>query len=126
MRTTVRALAPTMILLLLVGCSTGPTAEKTTVRTESVSTATEAATDRTIALTKGDSLSVSVGADESVEIRATILAGKPNAGTYTSQDAELLELSRAAKNALGDPNVVVSVTVNAGGEIIGVSYSVTL
>ena len=96
------------------------------MRTESVSTAAELATDREIVLTKGDSLGVKVGVDGSVEIRATILAGKPNAGTYASHDAELLELSLAAKNALNDLNVIVSVTVNAGGEIVGVSYAVTL
>ena len=118
-------LAPVAIvaLTLLAGCATD---ETVTTRTESAAVRAPTATDRQIVLTQGDSLGVQVGADGSVEIRVTVLAGKPNAGAYTSRDADLLDVSRAAQNALDDPNTVVTVTINARGEVGGVAYAVTL
>jgi hypothetical protein len=81
---------------------------------------------RTIILTKGDSLSVGVDTEGNVTITATIAEGKPGAGVYTSQDAGMYDTAIAAKEGLNAPGTEVSVDVGADGDIVAVSYAVTL
>ena len=121
----------TALVVVLALCACGTTTESTTVETRVVTQGAavgeqDERNTRKILLTTGDRLSVSVDAEGGVEIQATIVGGKRDAGTYTSTEASMFETANAAKNALGEPNTQVSITVDESDEIVAISYQVTL
>ena len=113
-------------LALVAGCSSDHAAEIIEVRTESMRVADETAAERTIELTKGDSLSVGVDPEGAVVIVATVAGGKRDAGAYRSTSAPLLKAASYAANALTDPNSTVTVTIDRAGTIVSIGVAVTL
>ena len=77
---------------------------------------------RRIALTKGDTMTVSVDAEGVIEVEVIILEGKADAGTYsvTSTSEGFYLTATAAKDELLEPDAEVSVTVDSENRIVTV------
>jgi hypothetical protein len=73
-------------------------------------------------LPSGSSISLSISADDTSEITATIPPGHAGSGTWVSHNERLLAAARLAMNHLNEPGVIVSIEVT-GREIVAISAS---
>ena len=98
------------VFLLAVGC-------KNSVEEEG-SIAGEHGETIAITLVEGDSISTA-----GTTITVIIAPGRPNAGTYTSDDEKLMSYAKAALEALGKPSHTVWIRVRKDKQITAIGWS---
>lgn len=80
---------------------------------------------RTITLTKGDTIHVESGPGGGATITVIVEAGKKGAGSYSSSSPHLREAADEAARTLADPNTETRITVDGTGALVSISSTVT-
>ncbi len=80
---------------------------------------------RTITLTKGDTIHVESGPGGGATITVIVEVGKKGAGSYSSSSPHLREAADEAARTLADPNTETRITVDGTGALVSISSTVT-
>ena len=114
----------TAILVVDVGCGRP---EEPSRGSNTAGTTSAAEAQRTITVTKGDTLHVESGPGGGATITVIVQAGKEGAGSYSysSSSPHLRKAADDAARTLADPNTVTKIGVDGSGALVSISSTVT-